>query len=1068
MIEYNKNSIQGDKMSYILGLDIGIASVGWAILNVDKKCDPYQIRDLGVRIFDKAENPKDGAPLALPRREARGARRRNRRRRHRLERMKQLIVKEGMITKESLDLLYNGKTLSDIYEIRYRGLEEKLETDEWVRLLIHLAKRRGFRSNRKKVSQEDGKLLKAINENKRLLELKGYRTPGEMFYKDEAYSQHKRNTTDDYLCTLSREMLIDEVKLLFEIQNNLGNPYASESIQEKYLDIYTSQRSFDEGPGGHSPYQSPIEQMIGKCTLEDDEKRASKASYSFQYFVLLTNINNLSFKRSGQKSTVTPKERKDIIELAFNKEKVTYRDLRKLLNLQEGDSFKGIYPGKKDLREVESKTFFCKMEGYHTLRKALESIGKDYIKQLEPKMIDDLAYALTLYKTDDKISKYLSSKGVNEIIIRAVEGVSFSQYGHLSIKALNKIIPYLEEGMTYDKACEWCGYTFNQIKLPDTKKKFIDQITNPVVRRAVSQSLKVVEAIIRTYGAPAKIHIELARDMGRNFTERNKIEKIQQENRAENEKLKKEIESIYGIKVNGNMLVKYKLWKEQQGHCMYSNTYITPDRLLTDDNLTDIDHIIPYSKCFDDTYNNKVLVLASENRQKGNQTPYEYFGKDEERWPLYEEWVRLYARSENKRQRLLKKHIDKEDEEGFKERNLNDTRYITKMVSTYLKQKVVYDEQFDFKKRVIDVNGAVTAYCRKRWGLSKVREEGDLHHALDAVVIACITNGVIKRVTEYHQIREDERATNIPFPQPWNQFREEVVARLEPNPNIMLQNCCIPTYEGKEIAPVFVSRMPRRKNTGAAHKETLRGSKLKEEGYSINRVPITSLKLDKEGEIEGYYNKEANLEMYEAIKQRLVECDGDAARAFDKPFYRPQKSTKTPIQIKKVRIQKKTTLMVDVNGGKAVADNDSMVRVDIFNKDNKYYIVPIYMRDVVGKVLPNKAIVANKPYKEWIEMNEEYTFKFSIYPNDLVYFKHKKGISFKHKLDKKAAINTLKEGLVYYVSTDSSTGAISLITHDNKYLARGIGVKTLEKLEKYVVDELGNVARVNKETRLGY
>lgn len=1055
-------------MSYILGLDIGITSVGWAVLDVDEKCEPYKINKLGVRIFDRAENPKDGAPLALPRREARGARRRNRRKRHRLDRIKQMMIREGMITHEALEALYNGKTLSDIYEIRYRGLEEKLESEEWVRLLIHLAKRRGFRSSRKKVSKEDGKLLQAVNDNKRLLEEKGYRTAGEMFYKDQAYCEHKRNTTDDYLCTLSRDMLVDEIHLLFDTQNALGNPYAHLAIKEKYLDIYTSQRSFDEGPGGDSPYRNPLEKMIGMCTFEAAEKRASKASYSFQYFVLLNNINNLSFRRGGERCTVTQEEKESIIGSALNKDKLTYTDLRKILQLQEGDNFKGIYAGKKSLQEVESKTTFCKMEGYHTLRKALDSIEKGYIKRVNWNTIDELAYALTLYKTDDKIAYYLKAKGISNQIIEAIEGISFSQYGHLSLKALNKIIPYLEEGMTYDKACEYCGYSFNQIKLPETKKEFIDQITNPVVRRAVSQSIKVVEAIIRTYGAPGRIHIELARDMSRNFTERKKIEKAQLENRAENEKLKKEIESIYGIKVNGNILVKYKLWKEQQGHCMYSNAYIEPNRLLTDDSLTDVDHIIPYSRCFDDTYMNKVLVLASENRQKGNQTPYEYFGKDEKRWRIFEEITLLHTRSEAKRQRLLKKHVEEEEEEGFKERNLNDTRYITKLVSTYLKQKIEYDEAFEFKKRVIDVNGSITAYCRKRWGLNKVREDGDLHHALDAVVIACITNGTIKKVTEYHQVREDERVKNIPFPQPWDQFRDEVIARLEANPNIMLQNCKIPTYQGEQVDPVFVSRMPRRKNTGAAHKETLRGGKLKNQGYSISRVPLTSLKLDKDGEIEGYYNREANLEMYNALKEQLIVYDGDATRAFEKPFYKPQKDTKTPIQVKKVRVQQKATLMVDVNEGKAVADNDSMVRIDIFTKDSKYYIVPIYMRDVVAKILPNKAIVANKPYGEWVEMGEAYEFKFTLYPNDLVYFKHKKGISFKGKQNKTIPIKLIKEGLAYYAGTDSATGAINLITHEDKHLARSVGVKTLERLEKYIVDELGNTTKVNKETRLDY
>ncbi len=1054
-------------MGYILGLDIGITSIGWGILDINEEFEPYKINNLGVRIFERAENPKDGAALALPRRVAREARRRNRRKKHRLERIRKLVIRKGILTEKELAELYMGQ-LTDIYEIRYKALDEKLIVQDWIRLLIHLAQRRGFKSNRKKANiKEDGKLLAAIQENQNLLQEKAYRTPGEMFYKDIVYKNHKRNTNEDYLCTLSRQMLVEEIEMLFERQRLFGNPYADQAFQQEYLAIYTSQRSFDEGPGGDSPYRNPLEKMIGKCTFESNEMRACKASYSFQYLRLLLDINNLKFKRAGEICRASEEERAAIIALAFSKEKVTYKHLRDILGLAEKDTFSAIHLGKKEKEEVEEKRVFCKLEGYHILRKALDKIRKNYIQSLGSQEIDEIAYALTLYKTDEKIRAYLEARGLAEEVIHAVEGTSFSQYGHLSIKALKRIIPYLEQGMTYDKACEAAGYAFNQIKLPATKKEFIEQIPNPVVRRAVSQSIKVVEAIIRQYGKPAKIHIELAREMGKSFDERKKIEKAQEQNRTVNEKLKKEIEDIYGIKASGNTLVKYKLWKEQQGHCMYSNMYISPDRLLLDEQLTDIDHIIPYSKSFDDTYNNKVLVLASENRQKGNRIPFEYLSSQVGRWEEFQEWTRLYIRNEAKKQRLLKKNIDEEELQEFKERHLNDTRYITSLVAQYLREKIDYDATHKINKRVIEVNGSITAYCRKRWGLTKVRENGDLHHALDAVVIACITPGIIQKVTRYHQIRENELEKNIPFPEPWLKFRDELVARLEPDPNIMLKNLKLATYDSREVKPVFVSRMPRRKNTGAAHKETLKGSKLKDKGYSIVRTPLTQLKL-KDGEIEGYYNKEANIKLYEALKERLLAYDGDATRAFEKTFYKPEGKSKQLIEVKKVRIQERTNLMVDVNKGKSVADNDSMVRIDIFKKQNKYYIVPVYIKDIVAERLPNKAIVANKPYDKWLEMDETFEFQFTLYPNDLLYFSHKKGAKFKttNKKEKKECI--IKEGFVYYTSAMSSTGGIAVKTHDNKYNAINMGVQTLLAFEKYRVDELGQITKVKKETRLDY
>lgn len=71
----------------------------------------------------------------------------------------------------------------------------------------------------------------------------------------------------------------------------------------------------------------------------------------------------------------------------------------------------------------------------------------------------------------------------------------------------------------------------------------------------------------------------------------------------------------------------------------------------------DIDHILPYSITFDDSYRNKVLVTAQENRQKGNRTPYEYFGADEKRWEDYEASVRLLVRDYKKQREITEEEF---------------------------------------------------------------------------------------------------------------------------------------------------------------------------------------------------------------------------------------------------------------------------------------------------------------------------------------------------------------------------------------------------------------------------
>ena len=135
-------------MRYTLGLDIGISSIGWAVLQNMPDGEPFKIEDLGVRIFEKAEQPKTGASLALPRREARSARRRLRRRRHRKERIKNLLQETGCICRDELEsLLSNSGFEKDVYVLRAEGLDRLLVPEEWARVLLHLTQRRGYRSN---------------------------------------------------------------------------------------------------------------------------------------------------------------------------------------------------------------------------------------------------------------------------------------------------------------------------------------------------------------------------------------------------------------------------------------------------------------------------------------------------------------------------------------------------------------------------------------------------------------------------------------------------------------------------------------------------------------------------------------------------------------------------------------------------------------------------------------------------------------------------------------------------------------------------------------------------------
>ena len=1043
-------------MRYGIGLDIGIASVGFATVELDEDDKPIRIIKLGSRIFDKAEQPKTGASLAMPRREARGMRRRLRRKAHRKERIRKLIITQGLLTKDELDKLYLG-LVTDIYKLRVNALDRLLNNEELARILIHLAQRRGFKSNRKAdKGGDEGKLKKATSENKKTMEKEGFRTVAELLHNKEV----KRNKEDDYTNTVLREMVLYEAAKIFESQRNLGNVFCTKKFEEKYIEILSSQRPFDEGPGNQSdgtpsPYKVDFENLVGYCTLEKGEKRAPKASYAFERFNLLQKINReWTEDENGTRRHLNKEER--IAQIA------------------------------EEYKNKNSKL----LKGYHKMNKALKGVlAPDDISE---EMRNKIARIFSLYKNDARIQKELEAAGFEQSVITTLVNKldTFSKFGNLSVKAMNKIIPLLEEGMTYDKACKSAGYDFkgqndgaksNTLSLKDLAQKTENEITSPVAKRALSQCAKVVNAIIREHGtSPVYINIELAREMAKDFENRTKAEKAMKSNRDNNEKAMNQLKEYDVQNPTGHDLVKFKLWTQQNEICMYSGEVI-PRKNLFEPGY-EIDHIIPYSVSYDDSYNNKVLVLSRENQQKANRLPLEYLiGQARDNFIVRVKNSNLHWRKKNS---LLKESITDEDTERFIQRNLTDTQTITTFMYNYLVNNLEFSPfNINHTNHVTPVNGAITSHIRKRLGINKIRDDGDKHHAIDALVVACTTQGMIKQITNLSKYKEKQYLDDgdidkinwfkkgKKFPRPWEYFLEELQARLSHNPLDSIKSLPLLTYPAEELDPdnkkvikeVFVSRMVSRKITGAAHEATITG--IAEDDNQIKRVPLSKLKLDKNGEIANYYRPEADLLLYNALKQELIIKGKDA---FKEDFRRPTDER----LVKKVKILEVSSNNVKVHKSadgtyKGSANNDSMIRIDVFNipdgKDKGYYFVPIYIADSLKDTLPNMAYPSKK------EMVNE-NFIFSLYANDLIYIKHKTLLSFKlaHKNSSLNEKYEIQDEYVYYKKADISTGAIKVITHDNSYKIKSLGIKTLLEFKKCQIDVLGNISKVTNEKRKGF
>lgn len=1071
-------------MKYILGLDLGITSVGWAIYNHDTSL----IERCGVRLFNAAEHPKDKSSLATPRREARGQRRRVRRRAYRMNTIKQHLINSGLINAEDLKSLYTStnkteanKSRYDVYYLRYNALSTLLSNHELTQVLIHLAKHRGFKSNRKKDKSVDGVVNSSLSANSQLLQEKNYQTVGEMLHKDEKFNFTKRNRFGEYSAMLQRADIEKEVQLILEKQRNFGNQLITKEFVGQYLKIFNWQKSFD--------WRGNIREMVGKCQFEKAESRAPKACFSSEKFIALSKLNNIIYTHDSIEKRLSSEEIRQIFSKALTKKSgLNFKDIRKELDISDEARFNFVkYNSNEDFLEIEGKTQIkeLKFQAYHELKSAIEdACGNTTWNNLmiNFQLLDQIIVELTYNKTDDAIIKSLNHLFLNDplanrfttdekqqIITTLINnGISFDKNMSLSLKALYKIIPYLEQGYQYDKACKEANYNHSQQdnlknpRLPSIQKIGLDQeLTNPVVTRAISQMRKVVNTIIEKYGTPYQINIELARDVGKSIEQRSKIEKQNKDNNALNQRLFDDFASLNNNrKPAKDELIKFKLWKQQGERCMYSGEYINFTSLLNGTNDTQIDHIIPYSRSFDDSLTNKVLCLTRENQRKGNRTPFEYIGAgghNFQNWHIFEERCSSMNKSgyqlgfsPRKLQLLLLKKLD---EQGFIERNLNDTRYISRFCKNYLENHLEFADKSN-KKPVRSLTGQVTAFVRSNWGLIKSRDENDLHHAQDACVIAAMTTKMEQEITKYMRARDYGRNPDLTYTDPKT---GEIFDKF-PMPNINYRTNVI-----QKVSEVFVSRMPNRVISGVVHLDTIRSRKYignpkieynsgKPFSTISKQLTASGIKLDKDGEIPSLCPtyKQHNLNIYRLLQDRLKLHGNDCKKAFLEPLNAPRKDgSRSDVQIKTVKIIQTQYTGVKVNNG--IADNGGMVRIDIFNQDGKNYIIPIYLSDVIRDKLPDKAIIANKPESEWSLIDTKANFLFSLYPKDLVKVITKKETYFG-----------------YYTGTDRATGAITILLHDGSDEIRSVGIKINTNLEKYQVDVLGNYTKIEKETRLDF
>jgi CRISPR-associated endonuclease Csn1 len=491
--------------TYTIGLDIGIASVGWCVLG------ETHIIDLGVRAFDKAETAKEGESLNLARRSARLMRRRLFRRAWRLKKLARLLKGEGLIADTKL-FKPEQPFSNSLWQLRVDGLDRRLNDEEWARVIYHLCKHRGFhwisRAEAKQAEgdskSEGGKVKQGLAGTAKLMAEKGYRSAAEMVLAE--FPDAQRNKQGEYTKALSRELLAKELALLFAKQRESGNPHAPVSLEtailgngDKKSGLFWQQKPALAG--------AALLKMLGRCTFErrslgrpggpdgEGEYRAPKASFTAERHVWLTRLNNLRVVTDGVTRQLTEQERQLALPLPYRQAgDLTYKQLGTALTkagLLEAGSFKFIglaYPTEAQKAEGKAKdpesAALVKIPAWQELRQTLskadlndewEKLSGDAICG-QPELFDQIAWMLSVYKDDDEVRTELAKLSLPnpEALTEALLNIRFDKFHALSLKALRAIVPHMEKGLRYDEACVEAGYHHSQLhKVGEGEHKYL-------------------------------------------------------------------------------------------------------------------------------------------------------------------------------------------------------------------------------------------------------------------------------------------------------------------------------------------------------------------------------------------------------------------------------------------------------------------------------------------------------------------------------------------------------------------------------------------------------------------
>lgn len=888
----------------ILGIDMGIADIGICLMDELNQ----EIVLMATHLFDCPRNPKDQTSLASTRRQARSQRRNIARRAARKKHIRKILMAHGVIPEGATAEWFSiRKGEQDNIQLRVKGLTEVLSNRELARALYAFASRRGHIDHGKADNDKDaGKVKKALKANAEIMEANGYET----FAQYLVTQPRIRNRQDDYTHCVDMDMVVDEVHTIFRHQRELGNGLATESLEGEYLAALrwltdTTRRD------------RIIYSKVGYCTyLGEPVKRAPKSSISSEMVRVYQTLANVKIEHIGGPATqIAPAVRNQIVHELFKVSKspkpLKWSQLRKKLDLADTDTFAGIR------QSDEGKDACVKLPAWNTLCSTLHDLNPALLNRLHDDidLADAVCAAATFASSSEafatriaELTGGLSKEDMESLLELPYGSTLFTGYGSTSLKALQMLRSAFEDtnikslydaevatGLYDARAALAAKRNESDDGLLKPYSKYSPICTNPVVLRSCAQLRRIINSIIRHYGLPDTIRVEVANELKHTEHEKKIITSGNIFNRRTNEKAKDDIVQFFGLPdsahVKGRDLEKVRLYNEQGGKDPYTGQGIDFGRMLTEKDYVEVDHVLPFSRSCDNSKANKVLVLTKSNRDKANRTPYEWMTSGEPTAPNWDEFcIRMDVWANGKEPKhyyssklaKLKEDNFTNNIDSFISRNLNDTRYMSKDVAKWLADCLPFPK--DGRRHVFCVSGAATGLMRRVWRIGILDENGkkdredDRHHAVDAAVIAACAPSVVKSIAliseEHATHRDTDRLLNRSLPYP--EYKDQVIAWIP---------CIVPTYS------------PTRNATGALFKENAYSYKgIDEKGKDLIKKkkgeagPCTTAWKDGKGTARAYDGQYGLLAVYDESTSRwlldpLYYIDVQK-RKTEKPFIR--------------------------------------------------------------------------------------------------------------------------------------------------------------------------------------